>query len=366
VRSNGAPDAEYALFEPQDIELRSTGPGNVREHSYRTTAGDARERLAAMGYTAETARACANVMQPKLTAAYARGAAAERLSSKLSAKEVAEGYEYSAETNEYSSMYIDLVGLSQDLGLAHASTSLQCMHLANILSDVPSDTEVELTTIAYMMHRPQGQRSHKRVLVDDANELLVKLREVAAMPAVSRAIPVSQAELVEMLEARAGSTTNESVKARFQELLRSGATAKAPAKGPLADAALWAIEIALNDGHTAGLLEQIDTIERLRGRGPGTAYLRARLSLALGSEAPQRIAEKVSALALSMTSFTQLELLAAEAWTAAGNITRALPYARDLVDAATLDDETRARAARPKATSPAPPAAVTIDACPAP
>jgi hypothetical protein len=344
VRSEGAPDAEYALFDASDIELRAISPGNIREFSYKTTAEAARERLAAMSYTGELAHACADAMQPKLAPAYARGHAAERLAVKLTTREVLEGSSYSADTREYTSIYIDLSGLASDLGLPHASTSLQLAHLANLLSGLPPETEVELITKDLMASRPQGQRSHKRVQVDQASDLLTKLRELAQMPAVSRAVPLSESELGDILRARAASLPNEADRARFLELAESAATAKPPAKGPLADPELWSMEIKLNARATDGLQEQLDGIEKVKGRVPGTAYLRARLALALGTEPPQRIAEKVSALALSMTSFSHLELLAAEAWMAAGDYRRALPYARDLVDAAQLDDETRGRA----------------------
>lgn len=344
VRSDGAPDAEYALFDASDIELRAISPGNIREHSYKTTAERARDRLAIMGYTSEAAQACAETMQPKLAPAYARGHAAERLTVKLSSREVLEGSTYSAETKEYTSIYIDLAGLASDLGLPHAVTSLQIAHLANLLSGLPPETEVELVTRDLMANKPQGQRSHKRVHVDAPADLLAKLRELAQMPAVSRAVPLSEAELAEILRARAASLPNEADRARFLELAESAQTAKPPEKGPLADPALWAIETKLNQKMTDGVQEQLDTFERAKGRVPGTTYLRARLALALGTEPPQRIAEKVSALALSMTSFGHLELLAAEAWMAAGDYRRALPYARDLMEAGKLDDETRGRA----------------------
>ena len=344
VRSAGAPDAEYALFDASDIELRAISPGNIREHSYKTTAERARERLAAVGYTGEAAHACAEAMQPKLAPAYARGHAAERLTTKLSTREVLEGSVYSAEAKEYTSIYIDLTGLASDLGLAHAATSLQTAHLANLLSGLPPDTEVELITRELMASKPQGHRSYKRVLVDSPIDLLAKLRALAQMPAVSRAVPLTEAELADILRARAASLPNEADRARFLELAESAGTARPPEKGPLSDPALWAIETKLNQRVLDGVQEELDAFEKLKGRVPGTTYLRARLALALGTEPPSRIAEKVSALALSMTSFSHLELLAAEAWIAAGDYRRALPYARDLMDAGKLDDETRGRA----------------------
>jgi hypothetical protein len=90
----------------------------------------------------------------------------------------------------------------------------------------------------------------------------------------------------------------------------------------------------------------IEEAERSRGRTPGTTYLRARASLALRLEPPKLIAERVSALALSMTSFQELSLLAAEAWLESGDPRRAMPYARDLVDAPGVDEGLLLRAKR--------------------
>src|SRR4029077_8086247 len=80
------------------------------------------------------------------------------------------------------------------------------------------------------------------------------------------------------------------------------------------------------------------------GRQPGTAYLRARAALLLESEDPSDLAERVSALAMSMNAFAELELLAAEAWARAGDRKRALAYAHDLAENPQVDPVIRARA----------------------
>ena len=119
-----------------------------------------------------------------------------------------------------------------------------------------------------------------------------------------------------------------------------------PERGPLAEPELWAIETRLDTGNLENILEAVEEVERTRGRTPGTTYLRARASLALHLEPPKLIAERVSALALSMTSFQELCLLAAEAWLDAGDPRRAMPYARDLVDAPGVDEGLLLRAKR--------------------
>src|SRR5262249_44073704 len=102
----------------------------------------------------------------------------------------------------------------------------------------------------------------------------------------------------------------------------------------------------LDGGADEEVLRLIDEAERAGGRSPATTYLRARASLAMRLEPAKLIAERASALALSMTSFAELNLLAAEAWLEAGDPRRAMPYARDLVDAASVDEGILLRAQR--------------------
>ena len=106
----------------------------------------------------------------------------------------------------------------------------------------------------------------------------------------------------------------------------------------------WAVELQLADRDTSDVQEKLDALERSRGRAPGTTYLRARLSFILGDESPRAIAERASSLALSMSAFPELELLAAEAWTRAGERRRALAYVRDLTENPQVDAQLRARA----------------------
>jgi len=74
---------------------------------------------------------------------------------------------------------------------------------------------------------------------------------------------------------------------------------------------------------------------------PGTAYLRARADLWLHPEKPRELAERVAELSTSMPAFHELELLAAQAWAAAGEVRRARAFARDLLDNATAPEAIR-------------------------
>src|SRR4051812_22077544 len=92
LRSHGAPpEAEYALFEPGDIELRASEPGNVREMGYRTTVAAARTRLESAGITAKLADEAAHAMCPALAQAYARGPVVRRAAPHFGPTELFEG-----------------------------------------------------------------------------------------------------------------------------------------------------------------------------------------------------------------------------------------------------------------------------------
>jgi hypothetical protein len=117
-----------------------------------------------------------------------------------------------------------------------------------------------------------------------------------------------------------------------------------PTHGPLADPELWAIEVQLSSGETRGVIEELDALERRRGRLPGTAYLRARADLWLHPEKPRELAERVAELSTSLPAFHELELLAAQAWAAAGQVRRARAFARDLLENATAPEAIRLQA----------------------
>jgi hypothetical protein len=156
----------------------------------------------------------------------------------------------------------------------------------------------------------------------------------------------------------------EPARASLEAVARVLAVRERPQRGPLADPDLWALELQLGEGDTAGAVEKIDALERSRGRQPGTAYLRARVALLLGSEDARQLAEKASSLAMSMSSFAELELLAAEAWMRAGDRKRGLAYAHDLADNPQVDGVVRARARA--LVEPTSPSVAPVEAPPPP
>lgn len=345
--AEGGPfDMEYALFEAHEIELRANNePGNVRENGYQTTVELARERLLASGVTLELAEAVAGDMGA-LVASYARGPEVRRVASLLSARELFEGRRWNAETKQYDGGWLEIAALAKDSGVEGAARALQALHLAALLHDAQSDAKVFLSTAAYSAGRKAGARSHRRVSLGSVAKIGKAISTLAEKraPRTLRDGGATRAELLESVRSRLVLCANDEARARLQALEHALAVRERPQKGPLADADLWAVELQLADRDTSDVQEKLDALERARGRAPGTTYLRARLSFILGDESARAIAERASSLALSMSAFPELELLAAEAWTRAGERRRALAYVRDLTENPQVDAQLRARA----------------------
>jgi hypothetical protein len=333
VRSQGLLDAEYALFDIGDIELRASAPGSVREHSYKTTVEQALERLAAAGVTREVVLSCTQAMQPVLADAYARGPAVRRIARLLRAEELFEARTYNAETHRYEGTFLDLTQLATDLGYGAAPTALQVVHIAAVLLGAKGDAEVELNSADHMKDRRPGERSFKRVSLEAVPELCDALKEHAARGPKPTIAAIPRHELTTILEERARGASSNDAKARIAALIAGADVSEPPTKGPLSDPGLWEIELLLDDGQVERASGRIDAIETAQGRDPGTTYLRARVALLQGSDAPDTVAHRAAELSSSMGGFPEAELLAADAWSRAGDMRKAGAFARDVADA---------------------------------
>ena len=335
----GSLGAEYALFEAGDIQLQSSEPGTNREAGYRTTVGHARARLAEQGVTATLAAEAAEALRP-ISASYARGAAVQCIVDRLGAAEFFEGQLLDTGTGLYRGAWLDLPALSADLALTGGPALMQAIHLAALLAERTDDEPVALQTAELTAQRRPGERTFKRVTLDGVNDLVPGLRALGpGSPRPRTSSGPSRQQVVERLRARA---ERAPASRGILPSLEAALTAREmPAQGPLADPELWAIEVRLSQGETRGVVDELDAMERRRGRLPGTAYLRARADLWLHPEKPRELAERVAELSTSMPAFHELELLAAQAWAAAGEVRRARAFARDLLDNATASEAIR-------------------------
>lgn len=403
----GPPEAELALVDADCLELRATEPGAVRETGYRTVVRDALARLADQGVTPELAAECAAAARP-LAPIYARGLVVRRIATELGAAELFEGRVYISAAKAYEGAWLDLASLAFDLGEPRIGVALQALHLAAVLADAQESADVHLSTFPFTRSQRPGVRTLKRVDLSACARLPDLLARLATRTggAPQREAGPTRVEILDWLGSRTTSTHAAAERyARIEAALMTPAPPSAaatpvpppssrrvtpaglalppfgppavpddaaltprtvtapPRRGPLSDPAAWAIETQLSAGNLRSAVERIHALERAQGRTPSVVYLRSRASFLARAEAPEVIAQRVSQLA-SKTSFDELELLAAQAWAAAGNMPRALPYARvlaqnpnatpDVRDAARqiVDAAERVSRAPPPATSP--------------
>ena len=347
VATEGTFEAEYALFDPGEIELSAAGPGTIREIGYRTTAAEARSRLAQLGLTGAQAESAAKATTRWIARAYARGPAVRHIAHRLAAAELFDGRTYDPATERYQGAWLDLPALAESLsGSVEAfkcSLLMQALHLAALLAESGDDEPLVLATAELTALRRPGERTFKRVAFAEPSTFVAALgalrrpkEHVAAVAGPGRR------EIAAWLRQRAQRTPAASARLTAIEA-ELGARAP-PARGPLADPELWALEMTLSLGETDGVIDRLDSIEKRGGRLPGTTYLRDRVALMVGSEEARTIAERASSLSTSMAAFHELQLLAAQAWAAAGDVRRAHAFARDLLDDAAASDALRMHA----------------------
>ena len=211
----------------------------------------------------------------------------------------------------------------------------------------PTDATVLLSTDACTKGGKPGARTYKRPSFTDPNRLMNALGGLAhkgPKPEIDDELP--RADVIAFLRARAETAPDEDARALYRRSKEPSPSARCPKRALSRYRICGKSRVRLESGAFDGAREAIDEVEHRHGRTPGTTYLRARVALALRLEPPKLIAERVSALALSMTSFQELALLAAEAWLEAGDARRAIPYARDLVDSPGISEGLLLRAQR--------------------
>jgi hypothetical protein len=341
--NGGTPDVEYALFDPGEIQLQAAGLGTIREVGYQTTVAAARARLAELNVTAGVAEEAAEAAMPAVARAYARGPSVRSIVDRLQAAELFEGRTFEASTGRYTGLWLDLPALGTAIDIKRAPAIIQALHLAAVLSERADAEPVTLTTFELTAALKRGERTFKRVLLESPDVIVQALRTL--QPATLRPgadTGPGRQEIAERLRERALLAPRSSY--RLAAIEATLAEREIPARGPLADPELWALDGRLSAGEVERVVGELDGIERRRGRLPGTAYLRARAALIARSEEPREVAERVDALSTSLPAFYELELLAAQAWVAAGDTRRAKAFARDLLDNKNASDAVRIRA----------------------
>jgi hypothetical protein len=347
---SGALEVEYALFDPGDLKLVTTAIGQVRELGYETTVEGALENLEQIGASVGLAERVAMILRGSVGEHYAKGPIVFRHVGRLLTHQVLQSSSYDPESRSYLGTFLDLEQIARDSGIANLSSALHVLFLAALLVELEPGATVRLNTESLSQAKPTAYRSYQRVRFTDLRGIpdrLMLMQKTAAQPRpIEREQGLSRSELARTMQAEAMFLASEDAKMRLKALEGEILTRAPRATGPLADPDLWLIEAAMDEGRTDGVLEQLDMIETDNGRTPATSYLRARAALLRGDEAASVIAERVTSLALSMTSFIELEVLAAEAWLRASEWKRAHPFAQDVLRNPAADEILRARAAR--------------------
>jgi hypothetical protein len=344
VCEDGPPEAEYALFDSGEIELRAASPGAIREVGYETTVERALGRLAAVGVTEELALEAAREMSV-LTALYARGPVVRRAAGVLGPAELFAARAHRARA--YEGVWLDVGQLALDLGYQGAALALQLCGLVAALVELDGGVRVRLHTAPYTASRRSGERTYRRVDLTPVHALPDRLRALAQRPPriPERETGPSHVEILDNLRAR-GLAVRPEAREHISNLEKATAAPSdraQPVQGPLSDPVMWSIESQISAGDLDGALGRITEVETQRGSVAPVLYLKSRASLLAGSEPPQVVAERVSLL-VAKAPFAELELLAAQAWAAAGNMGRALPYARVLSMDPTADSFVRGQA----------------------
>ncbi len=342
VSDEGPPAAEFALFDSSDVELAQGDGGVLHESGYRTTAGEAANRLAVAGITVEIAAQCASVVRGRIAEAYARGPVVRKLGALLGAGELFEGGTYDATLRRYEGAWLDLPLLANDAGIARATGVLHAMSLVALLTEVARDTPVLLATGSAESLR-LGERTLRRHAIAGVEAVPRALRHLSShVPGPQHVGDGPTRDAIEArLRSRLETCENEEAREHVFRLGRLLNERPRPTHGPLAEAELWEIDRLLAQGSAPDALVRLEAREARAGRDPGTIYLRARAALIAGSESPRLIAQRIGELALSMSNFPDVELLAAQAWNAAGETRIAIPFARDLISNPRVHEELR-------------------------
>lgn len=344
----GSLHAEYALFTLSDLRLRATFIGEVREAGYESTVGDARERLARLGITAELAELTAAPLREGLVVVYSRGKLVQEHSATLPISELLAGSVYDPLSHRYRGTYLDLPTLVDDLAVDDGPVALQAIALAAVLAELPDDMELQLDTSELAASRPVGFRSYQRVKPRDVGHLPAALYDLSQRARPDRphaeATGPSRIQILARMRALAGASGQAAIRESLARLETGFSMRPAPPHGPLSKETTWVLELLLDEGRVTEVTIKLDAIEAEGGRTPATTYLRLRAQLIAKLEDPMAIAERIDAFAMSSTSFNELGLLAAEAWAQAEEWRRALPFAHDVLENAHSDPSLLGRA----------------------
>ncbi len=369
--SDGLFEAEYALFDAEDVIVTAQLGFGAREQGYLTTAGLARARMRALGITGVLAGETFAAFRAAHLRTLARASFVADALEHLGALEAFEGGRFEPGAHTYEGTWLDLRALAQACPLSSAGLVLQALHLLLVVEEVPEDVPVRMLTAEATASRKAGTRTWAKVRFEAARRLPWVLRSMRVAPARPPLLAADDEErLRDSLAAslRDRATAAPAGRVRLQSLEAKIARARG-AIPPSAD--------SLETGTAALRLTPQPRTKVPRTASPPKGddpslfdELRRHTDLLRGDAHLRDVAQFLSAMAERKQSVPELANLAARAWLAAGEIGHARHLAKELV--ANLDTREGVRLVALeilKSTSPTnesilPPPVATIEPTP--
>lgn len=352
---DGLLEAEYALFDRSEVLLASGVGASVYEEGYMTTAGFARARLNEALITADLAHEAYGALRSRHMRPLARSPAVVEIIDQLGPYEAFEGGRFVAERGRYLGLWIDLDALAAACPLRDAATLLQSLHLLLVLEEVSEDVPVRLLTAQTEAEGKAGERTWRKVNLDAAQRLPFVLREMQASTRPNGALRDEaevREDILRNLQARATSSATAQPRLNLlaSAIARTGWT---PPAGTPIEPAPPTKRMSSKPPRPSSPPTRPGPGPRLPSPmpprpGPGeeapdpTAMfesLRHHTDLLRGTDHLRAVAQSLSSLAERSPGVSDLAILAARAWLAAGEHGYARHFARRIVeDAAAVDD----------------------------
>ena len=303
----GLLDVEYALFDASDVLLAASPGLGVREQGYLTTASIAMRRLESGGLTEDVGDTALRALGS--LEGLARTASVARIASQLRPGDAFQGNVLTNAKRRYVGLWLDLDGVAAGCESENTAASMQLVHLAAVLAEVPEDTPVRMLTDAEQTRA--NQRTWRRVSFSHVRELpnvLATMRRPSATRVATEA--EVEAEIVQDLRARA---------ALSRERPRLHALASALSKRPSSQPPPGPPDLIVTDRVE---YEPVPLIDELRSH---TELLHGETHL-------RDVAKFLTAMASGEAPPSELAILASRAWLASGELGYARYFARRVTE----------------------------------
>ncbi|HEX8796510.1 MAG TPA: hypothetical protein VF765_36420 [Polyangiaceae bacterium] len=299
--SNGLLEAEYALFDRDDVVLSREG----REKGYLTSAELARHRLGEARITASLAHDSFSALRAGHRRALSSTRCVLDVVEQLGPCEAFEGFSFSVATGRYAGTWLDLDALAAACPLRGTAMILQALHLVLVLEEVADDAPVRLLTSGVTESCPLLERTWCKPELDAARRLPNVLRQMRVPP--KSPTPRDDDEL----------------RGRLLRTLRERMTASAKARPRLRRLVTL---LAGTAPDTVPVIAPPDS-------GHVIEQLRRHRHLLRGDDHLRAVAQFLSIQAERIGALPDVALLAARAWLAAGEAAHARHFAERLRDA---------------------------------